>query len=93
LVTASADPSFGEGLESPAKVRVTFKDGQSIEARRDYATGTNQAPMSRMQLEEKFFDSAAQAVSPETARKILVVLNTLVERPSLDEFWPLVRVG
>jgi 2-methylcitrate dehydratase PrpD len=93
-VTASADPELGEGIgEGAAKLKVTLKDGQILEMRRDYATGSKQVPMTKAQLEDKFLDCAAQALRPEAARKILVTLNTLPTRPSFDDFWSLIRAG
>src|SRR4029077_1992560 len=93
-VTASVDPEFSDALgESPAKVKVTLKNGQVLEARKDYATGSKQNPMSQAQLEQKFFDCAAQVVDSGTARKILAALNTLASRPSFDDFWPLIRTA
>jgi 2-methylcitrate dehydratase PrpD len=93
LVTASADPQLSDDLgESPARLRITLKDGQIVEERRDYATGSQKVPMSQPQLEAKFNDCAAQAVSADMARRILAILNTLPDRRSLDDFWPMLRV-
>src|SRR5207253_1248459 len=91
-VTASADPEFGDGIgESGAKLKVTLRDGQVFELRRDYATGSKQVPMTQAQLEEKFLGCAAQALKPDAARKILAILNTLGDRRSVDDFWSLIR--
>jgi 2-methylcitrate dehydratase PrpD len=94
LVTASADPELSDAFgESPARLKITLKDGQTFDMRKDYATGSKQLPMSQAQLEEKFLDCAAQSVSADVARRILAALNTLAERPSFDGFWPLLRRG
>ena len=91
LVTASGDPELSDAFgESPAKLKITLKDGQTFEQRRDYATGSKQVPMTQAQVEEKFTDAAAQAVSPDVARKILATLNALPERRSFDDFWSLI---
>ena len=93
-VTASADPELSDALgENPAKLKVTLKDGQVLELRQDYATGSKQVPMTQAQVEDKFLDCAAQAVSADVGRKILATLNTLAERPSFEGFWPLIRQG
>ena len=92
LVTASADPQLSDAFgESPARLKVTLKDGQTFDERRDYATGSQKLPMTKAQLEEKFNDCAAQAVSADVAKKILATLNALPERRSFDDFWTLIR--
>jgi 2-methylcitrate dehydratase PrpD len=92
LVTASADPQLSDALgDSPARLEIVLKNGQKFEERRDYAIGTPKMPMTQAQLEAKFNDCAAQAVSPEAAKKILAVLDSLPDRRSLDDLWPLLR--
>jgi hypothetical protein len=49
--------------------------------------------MTPAQMEEKFFDCAAQAVDADAAKKIFATLGVLGEQKSFDEFWPLVRRG
>ena len=77
--------------ESPAKLRITLKSGESFEHRRDYATGSKHVPMTQAQVEAKFNDCAAQTMNAEVARKILATLNTIAERRSFDDFWTLIR--
>jgi 2-methylcitrate dehydratase PrpD len=92
LVTAGVDPELSDAFgESPAKLKITHKDGQALEQRRDYATGSKKVPMTQAQLEQKFNDCAAQAFSADVAKKILATLNTLPDRRSFDDFWPLLR--
>jgi len=43
------------------------------------------------QIEEKFLDCAARALSKSTANAILAVLKRIGEGPSLRELWPLLR--
>jgi 2-methylcitrate dehydratase PrpD len=94
IVTASGDPALSDAVgDSPAELKITLKDGQAFEQRRDYATGSKQVPMTQAQLEEKFLDCAAQAVPADTSRKILAALEALPDRPSFDDFWPLIRQG
>jgi 2-methylcitrate dehydratase PrpD len=93
-VSASVDPELGPGTGfSPARLRITMADGEVIEQRNDYASGSSRNPMTQAQVEEKFRDCAAQAVSPDTAGKILVALNALPNLASFDELWPLLRLS
>jgi 2-methylcitrate dehydratase PrpD len=92
LVTAGVDPELSDAFgESPAKLKITLKSGESFEHRRDYATGSQKVPMTQAQIEAKFNDCAAQTMSAEVARKILATLNTISERRSFDDFWTLIR--
>ncbi len=89
-VTASVDPELGPGGDdSPARIRITFADGQVLEQRKDYASGSYRNPITPAQIEEKFFDCAAQAVSPDVAKAILAALNRLPSGESLSDLWPL----
>jgi 2-methylcitrate dehydratase PrpD len=93
-VSASVDPELGPGTGfSPARLKITMADGEVIEQRNDYASGSSRNPMTQAQIEEKFRDCATQAVSPDTAGKILAAVNALPRRPSFDDVWPLLRVG
>jgi 2-methylcitrate dehydratase PrpD len=91
-VSASIDPALGEGTEgSPARLKITFKDGQVLEHRREHATGSKQVPMTQAQLDDKFTDCAVHAVHRDTAGKILTALKAMPGRPSFDDLWPLLR--
>jgi 2-methylcitrate dehydratase PrpD len=94
LVTSAADPDLSDAFgESPAKVRITLKSGQTFEQRRDYATGSQKVPMTSAQVEAKFTDCAAQIMSAEAGRKVYAFLDTLPAQPSLNPLWPLLRKG
>src|SRR5262245_26509399 len=91
-VTASVDPDLGPGTDgSPARIRITLADGQVLEQRKDFSTGSTRNPMTQAQIEEKFADCAAQAVNQENARKILAILNALPAGESLTALWPLLK--
>jgi 2-methylcitrate dehydratase PrpD len=91
-VTASADPTLIDGPDgSPVKMKITLKDGQVFEQRRDYATGSGPAPMTQVQVEEKFLDCATQTLSADAAKKVLAALNALPDRASFNDVWPLLR--
>jgi 2-methylcitrate dehydratase PrpD len=93
-VTASVDPDLGAGGDdSPARIKITLADGQVFEQRKDYGSGSNRHPMTAAQIEEKFFDCAAQAVNQETAKKILAILSGLPSGDNLNALWPLLSKG
>jgi 2-methylcitrate dehydratase PrpD len=92
LVTAGGDPELSDDFgESGAKLKITLKDGQAFEQRRDYATGSQKLPMTPAQLEDKFLDCASQAISADAARTVLALLNALPARASFNDLWPLLR--
>jgi len=94
MVSVAVDPEFADAHEDyPTRLTVTLADGRTVEQLFVYASGTAKYPMSQAQIEEKFFDCAAQAVAGDAAKKILAMLRTLGEQPSFDDFWPLVRRG
>lgn len=91
LTTASADPGLSDAFgESPTRVRITLKDGQTLTQQRDYATGSKQVPMTPAQVEEKFMDCAAQTISAEAAKKLFAFVGRLHERPAFGDFWTLI---
>lgn len=91
-VSSSIDQEFADLLEvTPSRVRIYLSDGQTVEQMRYYYSGMPQAPLSQTQIEDKFYACASKAVSDNAARKLFVMLNTLSDRPSFNDFWPLVR--
>jgi 2-methylcitrate dehydratase PrpD len=93
-VTASVDPELGDGEDdSPARIKLTMRDGQVLEQRKDFGSGSNTNPMSPAQIQGKFFDCAAQVTDPGTAKKIFAFLEALPEQSSFKELWPLLRKG
>jgi 2-methylcitrate dehydratase PrpD len=91
LVTAGADPNLSDSFgESPTRVRITLKDGQTFEHQRDYATGSKQVPMTPAQAEEKFMDCATQTITGEAAAKLFTIVKTMPDRPTFGEFWSLI---
>jgi 2-methylcitrate dehydratase PrpD len=93
-VTASVDPTLGDGTNgSPARITITLADGEVLEQRNNNASGSTKKPMTKAQLEGKFSDCAAQAVSTEAGKQILAFLNTLPDQRTFEGFWPLLRKG
>jgi 2-methylcitrate dehydratase PrpD len=91
-VSVGIDPEFADILaDSPSRVTVTLADGRIVERMRYYASGTPQAPLTKQQVEEKFFDCAERAVDTTSAAKIFAFLNRLEQEPSFAELWELVR--
>src|SRR5215467_5735051 len=91
-VSVAIDPEFADVLEeSPSRVIVTLRDSRTIERIRYYASGTPQAPLTREQVEEKFFSCAERAVDSTSATKIFAFLNRIEQEGSLAELWGLLR--
>jgi 2-methylcitrate dehydratase PrpD len=95
MISVALDPEFAEAKDGdyPTRLAVSLKDGTTIEKLVVYASGTPHNPMSPAQMQEKFFDCAAQAISAEAAKKIFAVLSTLGEQNSFGDFWALLRRG
>jgi 2-methylcitrate dehydratase PrpD len=93
-VSVAIDPEFADVLdESPARVTVTLGDGRTIERTRYYASGTPQAPLSKEQIEEKFFSCAQRALDKEAATTLFAFLNRLDQQRSLAPLWGLIQRG
>jgi 2-methylcitrate dehydratase PrpD len=92
LVTAGADATLPDAFgESPSILKITLKDGQTFEQRRDYATGSAKIPLTPAQLEEKFMDCATQTVSADSAKKLFAIVNTIDKQETFGAFWTLIR--
>jgi 2-methylcitrate dehydratase PrpD len=72
-------------------VTVTLVDGRTVQRMRYYASGTPQAPLTKEQVEEKFFLCAERAVDKTAATKIFAFLNQLDEERSFAELWALLK--
>lgn len=91
-VSVAIDPEFADILEeSPSRVTVTLSDGRSVERMRYYASGTPQAPLTKEQVEEKFFSCAERAIDKLSAKKIFTFLNRIEQERSFAELWAMVK--
>ena len=95
MVAVSIESEFADAIEDyPTRLTVTLKDGETVERVVTYASGSAQNPMSAEQMREKFFDCVAHAgIKKPVADRIIATLGRLGEKPSLGEFWPLLRRG
>jgi 2-methylcitrate dehydratase PrpD len=91
LVTASADPQLSDEWGNPTRVRITLKDGGTLQEQRDYPIGSTELPLTEAQVEEKFMDCAMQTISEDAARKLFAIASTITDRPSFGDFWSLLR--
>lgn len=90
-VTLAPHPEHGDVLnESPARVTVTLADGRKVVRDKQYPTGSTQVPMTRTRIEDKFTTCATTVIKPDAAARLLALLGALGQKPSFDEFWPLV---
>jgi 2-methylcitrate dehydratase PrpD len=91
-VSVAVDPEYADLLDdSPARIIVTLADGRTIERTRYYASGTPQVPLTREQVEEKFFSCAERSVDKAAAARIFVFLNRIDQEASFAELWGLVK--
>jgi 2-methylcitrate dehydratase PrpD len=91
-VSVAIDPEFADILDdSPSRVTVTLADGRTVQKMRYYASGTPQAPLTKEQVEEKFFSCAERTVDKASATKIFAFLNRIEQERSFAELWGLVR--
>ena len=91
-VSIAIDPEFADILDdSPSRVTVTLADGRIVQKMRYYASGTPQAPLTKEQVEEKFFSCAERAVDKASATKIFAFLNRIEQESSFAELWGLVK--
>jgi 2-methylcitrate dehydratase PrpD len=93
-VSVGIDPEYADILdESPSRVTATLADGRAVTRMRYYASGTPQSPLTREQVEEKFFSCAERTVDRPAATRILAFLDRIDEEHSFAELWGLVRRG
>ena len=62
---------------SPAKLRISLKDGRELSERCDLAMGNPEKPLSDNELSEKFIDCASRVFQRDKCREILECLTTL----------------
>lgn len=91
-VSIAIDPEFADILDdSPSRVTMTLADGRIVQKMRYYASGTPQAPLTKEQVEEKFFSCAERAVDKASATKIFAFLNRIEQESSFAEMWGLMK--
>src|SRR5258707_13425126 len=70
-ISVAIDPEFADIVdESPSRMTVTLGDGRTVQRMRYYASGTPHAPLTKEQIEEKFFTCAERSVHKTAATKI-----------------------
>ncbi|MCC6890759.1 MAG: MmgE/PrpD family protein [Hyphomicrobiales bacterium] len=91
-ISVGVDAEFADLVEEcPARITATLDDGSQCETVQRFPFGSYKLPMSRAQIEEKFFECATLAIAKSNARKLLDMLSTLGEQRSFDQFWPILR--
>ena len=76
---------------APAIVEVTVKDGRRLSARVDWAKGRRENPMTRTELERKFFDLATMRISRDDANRLMERVDHLEQVPDVREIGRLLR--
>ena len=93
-ISHRADPEFAdEIIEAPGRVRVTLTNGESLEEKVWFPSGSPQNPMSPAQIEAKFFDCARLVFREEQVRRVFAFASDLPKQVSFDALWPMLRNG
>lgn len=83
------DPNSDFPKRFPGEVIVTLKDGRVFGCRKPTSLGTPGAPLSRAEIEAKFFANATRAISREAAEQIVDVVLNLEKAESLGKLMAL----
>ncbi len=75
---AGDDPRFAE-------VTVALRDGRRLHRRVDHPRGSPEAPLGRADLDRKFRDCAAAALSPSAVERVLQMLHEIDTLPDLHD--------
>jgi 2-methylcitrate dehydratase PrpD len=70
---------------APARVEIHLKDGNIHEKTVQYAKGTIQNPMPRIEIEDKFRELSSMALTDDRAEKIIRIVSRLEELDNLHE--------
>ena len=93
-ITHHVDAEFADEVEeAPGRVRVTLTNGQVLEQKVWYASGSPQNQMTPAQIEAKFMDCAMLTKKEADARRLFAFVSDLPNRSSFDGFWPLLGAG
>jgi hypothetical protein len=79
------DPASDYPVHFPGEVVVHLKDGRELRVRKPASLGTQEVPLSRAGLEEKFLKNATRAITPQTAEKLIERIYALEKASSLSE--------
>lgn len=85
------DPASDFPKHFPGEVIVTLKDGRVLRYRQPTSLGTPEVPLSREQIEAKFYANATRAISHEAAQRLVQEVFTLEHAESLDGLMALTR--
>lgn len=86
-IHVSADPTLDAHYPGKrgAVARITFADGASVEGRMDNARGEPEVPVTRAEVEEKYFRLAKARLGPraETVRALIMSMETCTDLSGL----------
>jgi len=85
------DPASDFPVHFPGEVRITLKDGRQFNCRRPTSLGTPEVPLSRAQVEAKFFANATRAIGRDAAQRLAELVLNLERAPSLEPLLELCR--
>jgi 2-methylcitrate dehydratase PrpD len=76
----SAFPRYFSGC-----VEIELRDGRRLQRRERVNRGADARPLSRAEIERKYFDNATRAISRAHAERVLAAVEGLAHAPDLDE--------
>ena len=83
------DPLSDYPVHFPGELAVTLKDGTVLRVRKAASIGTQEVPMSRAALDEKFVANACRVISGEAAGELMDRIRSLEHEAGLDEIMAL----
>lgn len=87
-VTVSADPEIdagGDARRHATRVRVFLTDGRVLSDSREHATGSASRPLTRLEVEAKFFKLASRATDPAHAAELKELVMAIDDLDDLDD--------
>lgn len=76
---------------APAVVEIALTDGRRVSERVDWAKGRRENPMTRSELEAKFYDLATRRLPREDAHRVLAAIEDLEHLGDVSRLGDLLR--
>ena len=73
------------------QVKILTVDGQTIELKEDYATGTPKRPVTSEQLERKFLQASSEKITHKASLELLALLSDLEKLHSFSDLFKMLQ--